>query len=142
MSRDEWVTEQRDLMEGYEARTVGAERRRVKIQWWTAAGKTRRVDLMGTVSQLWSGRHAGADPVLVAVYEAADPVGAPPFLVVRVAPQSFVDASGRAVATVVGHAEPGGALLIETRHGPVHPVEPPAAAGDDAPPWSEIDAEA
>ena len=142
MSRDEWVTEQRDLMEGYEARTIGAERRPVKIQWWTAAGKTRRVDLMGTVSQLWSGRHAGADPVLVAVYEAAAPVGAPPFLVVRVARDSFVDASGRAVATIVGHAEPGGALLIETRHGPVHPAEPPAAAGDDAPPWSEVDAEA
>ena len=141
MSRDGWVTEQRALMAGYESRTVGAERRRVKIQWWTAAGKARRVDVVGTVSQLWSGRHAGADPVLVAVYEAADPVGAPPFLVVRVAPDSFVDASGRAVATLVGRAEPGGALLIETRHGPVRPVEPPAAAGDDAPPWSEVDAE-
>ena len=52
MSRDGWVTEQRALMAGYESRTVGAERRRVKIQWWTAAGKARRVDVVGTVSQL------------------------------------------------------------------------------------------
>jgi hypothetical protein len=112
----------------------------VKIHWWTAAGRARRVDLMGTLSQLWSGRQADADPVLVAVYEATDPVGAPPFLVVRAAPGSFADASGRALATIVGRAEPGGALLVETRHGAVLPIAPPAAPDDDAPPWSEIDA--
>jgi hypothetical protein len=139
MSRDAWAVEQRDLVEGYESRTVGAARRRVKIQWWTAGGKARRVDLMGTVSQLWSGRQAGGDPVMVAVYEAADPVGAPPFLIVRAAPGSFVDASGRALATIVGQAEPGCALLIETRHGAIVPVESPSAAGDDAPPWAEVD---
>ncbi len=139
MSRDGWVAEQRALVAGYESRTVGAERRRVKIQWWTPMGTTRRVDLMGTVSQLWSGRHAGADPVLVAVYEAADPVGTLPFLVVRAAPGVLVDASGRSLATVVGRAEPGGALLVETRHGAVLPLEPPSAAGSDAPPWTEVD---
>jgi len=139
MSRDEWVTQQRDLVEGYESRTVGAERRPVKIQWWTAGGKARRVDLMGTVSQLWSGRQVGGDPVLVAVYEAADPVGTAPFLVVKAAPGALVDASGRAVATIVGRAEPGGALLVETRHGAILPIEPPSPADDDAPPWAEVD---
>ena len=139
MNPDEWATQMRDLVEGYEARTVGVERRRVKIQWWTAAGTTRRVGLMGTVSQLWSGRQAGGDPVLVAVYEATDPVGAAPFLVVRAAPGSFPDASGRALATIVGRAEPGGALLVETRQGAVLPIVPPAAPSDEAPPWSEVD---
>jgi hypothetical protein len=139
MSREEWATQQRDLVEGYESRTVGAERRRVKIQWWTATGKTRRVDLMGSLSQLWSARHAGGDPVLVAVYDATDPIGAPPFLVVKAAPDSFVDASGRALATIVGRPEPGGALLVETRHGAILPTEPLSPAGDDAPPWAEVD---
>ena len=138
MSRRDWVVGQRDLVLAYESRTVGLERLRVKILWWTAAA-ARRVDVMGTVSQLWSGRAADSDPVSIAVYEAADPVGTPPFLVVRVAPGSFVEARGRGIATLVGHAEPGGALLVETRHGPVVPVEPPSPPGADAPPWSEVD---
>jgi len=99
---------------------------------------------MGAVSHLWTGRRrrAAENPVFVALYEAADPVGSRPFLVVRAQPGDFADPAGRATATLVGAAEPDGLLLIETRRAVVAPAEPPGLPGDAAPPWSEVDAPA
>ena len=139
MSRDDWIVRERDLLGAYDSHAVGIERRRVKILWWTVAAGSRRVDVMGAVSQLWRGRTSDTDPVFVALYDAADAVGTPPFLVIRAAPGGLTGSRGRAVATVVGQAEPDGALVVETRHGPVVPVEPPSSPGDGAPPWSEVD---
>lgn len=136
----DWVREQRALMAAHGSRAAGVERRRVKIRWWTASTGARRVDLAGALSRLWSGRGSDTEPVFVALYQVADAIGTRPFLVVRVAPGSFAEAAGRAVVTLVGGAEPEGALLIETRLGPVVPVEPPAAPGGAAPTWSEVDA--
>lgn len=135
----EWAAEQRSFYEGYLARRGGAERRPVKIRWWTARAG-RRADVLGVVARLWTGKRfgQGEEQVLVAVYEAADPVGARPFLVVPARDRTFAEASGRATATVVGRAEPGGALVIETRRGQVLPALPPGAPGDDAPSWTEV----
>jgi hypothetical protein len=137
----DWATAQRDLSQAYLTRTAAAERHPVKILWWTAAG-TGRPDVMGLVSRLWVGRRTRPveSQVFVALYEAADPVGTRPFLVIRARPDSFTTAHGRAIATVVGRAEPEGALVIETRRGPVLPAESPGLPGDDAPPGSEVDA--
>lgn len=136
-----WADEQRSFYESYVTRRVGADRRRVKVQWWTVL-PGHGPDVMGLVSRLWSGRRTrtAEGQVFVAVYDAADPVGARPFLVVRAGPDSFAETRGRATATVVGRAEPGGALVIETRRGPIAPAEPPGLPGDDAPAWSEVDA--
>ncbi len=138
-----WADEQRSFYEGYVTRRVGAERRRVKILWWTVV-PGGGPDAMGLVSRLWSGRRTrpAEGQVFVAVYDAADPVGARPFLVVRARPDSFAEAHGRATATAVGCAEPGGALVIETRRGTVAPAEAPGLPGDHAPGWSEVDAPA
>lgn len=137
---DDWARRQRALVTAHGSRAAGVERRPAKIRWWTAATGARRVDLAGALARLWSGRGSGTEPVFVALYEVADPIGTRPFLVVRVAPDSFAEAAGRAVVTLVGGAAPDGTLLIETRLGPVVPVEPPAAPGDAAPTWSEVDA--
>lgn len=136
-----WVDEQRALHEAYLGRRPGVERHLVKILWWTVAAD-RRPDMMGVLSRLWSGRSlASADEqTFVALYDPADPVGARPFLVARVAPGSFPEAGGRGVATAVGTPTAGGALVIETRRGAVLPAEPPGLPGDDAPAWSEVDA--
>lgn len=137
----DWAGEQMALYEDYVDRRAGAERRRVKILWWRAA-VDHRPDVVGVLSRLWSaGRtRADDDPLFVALYDATDPVGARPFLVVRVRPDSLAGRHGRAIATAVGRAEPGGALVIETRRGLVVPAEPPGLPGDDAPAWSEVDA--
>jgi hypothetical protein len=136
----DWVDQQRALYEGYVSRRVGAERRPVKILWWTVA-PGHGPDVMGLVSSMWKGRRtrAAEEQVFVALFDAVDPVGARPFLVVRVGPDSFAEASGRATATAVGRAEPDGALLLETRLGPLAPAEAPGLPGDDAPSWSEVD---
>ncbi len=141
VARSDWAEEQRALYESYVDRRVGAERRRVKILWWTAA-VGRGPDVMGLVSRLWAGRRTrpAVDQVFVAVYEATAPIGARPFLVVRARPDSFTEARGRATATAVGRAEPEGALVIETRRGAVVPAEPPGLPGDNAPSWSEVGA--
>jgi hypothetical protein len=135
----DWAAEQRAFYEGYVARRGGAERRPVKIRWWTARAG-RGADVMGVVARLWSGKRArqGDEQVFVALYEASDPVGARPFLVVPAADRTFTEASGRAMATVVGRAEPRGALVVETRQGEVLPALPPGEPGDDAPSWSEV----
>jgi hypothetical protein len=142
MTERAWVYEEIDLVEAHEQRRARAERRRVKILWWTAPPlHPRRTTLAGSLAQLWSGKRAldGQGPVSVGVYEATDPVGAPPLVVLRVRPGDVPQARGRGLATVVGEARPGGVLVLETRHGTVVPVEPPAEPGDDAPPWSEVD---
>jgi len=135
----DWASEQLAFYEDYLARRGGAERRPVKIRWWTARAG-RKADVMGVVARLWTGKRfrQGEEQVFVAVYEAADPVGARPFLVVPARDRTFAEASGRATATVVGRAEPGGALVIETRQGEVLPALPPGAPGDDAPSWTEV----
>jgi hypothetical protein len=144
MSERTWAQEEVELVLAHEQRRARAERRRVKILWWTPASlHPRRTTLTGSLAQLWSGRRAleAQGPVCVGVYEATDPVGAPPLVVLRVRPGDVPQARGRALATVVGEARPGGVLVLETRHGTVVPVEPPAEPGDDAPPWSEVDAD-
>ncbi|HET6772553.1 MAG TPA: hypothetical protein VFH36_04530 [Acidimicrobiales bacterium] len=135
----DWAAEQRAFYQDYLARRGGAERRLVKIRWWTARGG-RGSDVMGVLARLWSGKraHRGDEQVFVALYAAADPVGARPFLVMPAVDRTFTEASGRATATVVGRAEPGGALVIETRQGEVLPAQAPGEPGDDAPSWSEV----
>jgi hypothetical protein len=141
MSRDGWVRKQIAFLQAHEMRTAGAERRRVKLRWWTPPTRTRRpAQLMAPLSQLWSGRPVDPGTTFVALYEAADPVGTPPFLVFRAESERLPGASGRAVATVVGDTVPGGVLVVETRHGTVVPMEPPSGPADDAPAWSETDA--
>lgn len=137
----DWAAEQRAVYEDYLAHRGGAERRPVKIRWWTARAG-RSADVMGVLARLWSGKRARQDgeQVFVALYEASDPVGGRPFLVVPAADRTFTEASGRATATVVGRPEPGGALVIETRQGEVLPAQPPGEPGADAPSWSEVGA--
>jgi hypothetical protein len=139
MGERDWASAQHAVTAAHQARS-GTARRPVKVQWWTATA-TRGPDVTGVVTRLWSGRRSRArtGETFVALYEAADPVGAPPFLVVRAGPGDLASPSGRAVATVHGDAVPGGALVIETRDGTVVPVEPPAEAGDQAPGWTEVD---
>lgn len=129
---------QHTLTAAYLARS-GTARRRVKVRWWTAT--TRGPDVAGAVTRLWSGRRSlrRTGTTFVALYEAADPAGTPPFLVVRAAPGDLDAPRGRAVATVHGEAVPGGALVVETRAGTVVPVEPPAEPAEEAPPWTEVD---
>jgi hypothetical protein len=137
-----WARRQIELMRAHESRTAGAARRRVKMCWWRAVSRhQRRADLLAPVTRLWSGRAADPGPTFVALYEATDPVGTPPFLVFRAEPDRLPGAYGRAVVTVVGEGVPGGTLVVESRHGTIVPLEPPAEPGEDAPPWTEIDAE-
>ncbi|HEX6569859.1 MAG TPA: hypothetical protein VF015_11860 [Acidimicrobiales bacterium] len=140
MRRVDWAADQRELELAREARTDRAERRRVKILWWTDRAGPRHPDVVGAVARLWSGRRRDTEQVFVALYQATDPPGARPFLVVRARPGCVAQPRGRALATVVGRAEPGGALVIETSRGQVVPAEPPARPGDLAPAWSEVDA--
>jgi hypothetical protein len=138
-----WARRQIELLRAHESRTTGAARRRVKLCWWRDVSRPqRRADLLAPVARLWSGRALDPGPTVVALYEATDPVGTPPFLVFRAEPDRLPGASGRAVVTVVGEAVPGGTLVVESRHGTIVPLEPPAEPGEDAPVWSEIDAEA
>jgi hypothetical protein len=134
-----WASAQHAVTAAHQARS-GTARRRVKVQWWTAAA-ARGPDVTGVVTRLWSGRRSRArtGETFVALYEPEDPVGAPPFLVVRAGPGDLASSSGRALATVHGEPVPGGALVIETRAGTVVPVEPPSEAGDRAPGWTEVD---
>jgi hypothetical protein len=142
MSRDVWVGEQIALVRDHERRADRAPRRRVKIRWWTEGPRARRrAHVTAALSRLWSARPLDAGAVFVALYEATDPVGTPPFLVLRVGPDEFAESQGRAIVTAVGEAVPGGALVLETRQGTVIPAEPPATPGDGVPAWSEVDAE-
>jgi hypothetical protein len=135
-----WRDEQRAFVEAYAGRRVGAERRPVKILWWTDA-PAQGPDVLGVVARLWTGRRArpAQEQTFVALFDATDPVGARPFLVVRTGPDTFGQPSGRSTGTAVGAAEPDGVLLIETRRGQVIPAEPPGLPGDAAPAWSEVD---
>jgi hypothetical protein len=143
MTRAGWVGRQIDLLQAHATRTLAAERRRVKIFWWTAPPRRGpRAGLLASVTRLWSGRPTEIGTTFVGVYGAPDPVGTPPFLVFRVDPSTLPAASGRAVATLVGDAEPGGALIVELHRQALVPIEPPVEPGEDAPPWSETDAEA
>ena len=105
----------------------------MKIRWWTATAAVAASDVMGVLARLWSGKraHRGDEhAVFVALYAAADPVGARPFLVVPAVDRTFTEASRPGD----GHrwsarAEPGGALLIETRQGEVLPAQAPGEPG-------------
>ena len=140
MTGGEWSDAQ-DAFTAAHLGRAGSERRRVKVRWWSAP-TSRGPDVTGMVARLWSGRgtRPGDDLVFVALYEPSDPVGARPFLVLRARPGDVVTPSGRATATVHGTAAPGGFLVVETRAGTIVPAEPPGEPGDDAPPWTEVDA--
>ena len=137
----DWAGQQLAFTAAHLARE-GAERRRVKVRWWSAP-TSRRPDVTGMVARLWSARRTrpGDDLVFVALYEVDDPVGARPFLVVRAHAGDLAAPSGRATATVHGAAVPGGALVVEARAGTIVPAEPPAEPGADAPSWTEVDAD-
>ena len=139
-SERDWRVEQVGFADAYAARRVGAERRPVKILWWTDV-PAQGPDVLGVVARLWTGRRTrpAQELTFVALFDATDPVGARPFLVVRTTPDTFGEPSGRATGTAVGATEPGGVLVIETRRGQVVPVEPPGLPGDAAPAWSEVD---
>lgn len=139
-SERDWRDEQRAFAEAHAARRVGAERRPVKILWWTDA-PAQGPDVLGVVARLWTGRRTrpAQEQTFVALFHATDPVGARAFLVVRTSPDTFGQPSGRSTGTAIGAAEPGGVLVIETRRGQVVPAEPPALPGDAAPAWSEVD---
>ena len=136
---DDWPAAQDACTAAYLARR-GSPRRRVKVRWWTEATR-RGPDVTGVVGVLWSGRRTrpGGPALFVAVYEPDVPVGAQPFLVVRARDADLAAPSGRGLATVHGDAAPGGALVIEMRAGTVVPAEPPAAPGEGAPAWTEVD---
>ncbi len=135
-----WRDEQSAFVEAYASRRVGAERRPVKILWWTDV-PAQGPDVLGVVARLWTGRRTrpAQEQTYVALFDAADPVGARPFLVLRTNADTFGQPRGRATGTAIGAVEPDGVLLIETRRGPVVPVEPPGLPGDAAPAWSEVD---
>jgi hypothetical protein len=137
----DWVVDQYRFHEAYLAHRGGAERRRVKLLWWAAAPH-RRADAVDMVARLLSPRRArseGAGLVSVALFDATDPVGAQPFLVLPVEPGGFAEPRGRASGTLVGSSEPGGTLLIEVGRSTVLPAAPPSGPDDDAPTWSEHD---
>jgi hypothetical protein len=136
--RDDWSAAQNACTAAYLGRE-GTPRRRVKVRWWTET--TRGPDVTGMVALLWTGRRRrpGGPAVFVAVYEPHAPVGAQPFLVVRAREPDLATPGGRGLATVHGDAVPGGALVIESRAGTVVPAEPPAAPGEGAPAWTEVD---
>src|SRR5690606_34749563 len=91
-----WRDEQRAFAEAYAARRVGAERRPVKLLWWTDA-PAQAPDVLGVVARLWTGRRTrpALEVTFVALFDATDPVGARPFLVVRTSPDTFGQPSGR-----------------------------------------------
>lgn len=140
---EEWAVEQLRFASAYLAREVGAERRRVKLQWWSVPNGHRRAGA-GRVTVLWSMARGNAfadHDTHVALYAGDAPVGASPFLVfVAQEGGGLVEARGRATGTLAGTADPGGALVVETSRGPVLPASVPAPPGDDAPDWSEADA--
>jgi hypothetical protein len=139
---EEWAVEQLRFSSAYLGREVGAERRRVKLQWWSVPNGHRRAGA-GKVTLLWSMARGNAfadHDTHVALYAGDAPVGAPPFLVFVVQEGSgLIGAKGRATGTVAGTAEPGGALVVETSRGPVLPASVPAPPGEEAPGWSEAD---
>jgi hypothetical protein len=136
----DWVVDQYQFEQAYLARRGGAERRRVKLLWWPAAPR-RRTDATTVLARLLSpraARRAGAGLVTVAVFDATDPVGAEPFLVLPAEPGGFAEPQGRATGTLVGSSEPGGTLVIEVGRATVLPAAPPGTPDDDAPTWSEL----
>ncbi len=135
----DWVVEQYRFEQAHLARRAGAERRRVKLRWWAAPA--RRTEVTDVVVRMLSPRLArrATGPVSVALYDAADAVGARPFLVMQVDAASLGDPRGRATGTLVGRAEPGGVLVVETSRGALTPLTPPALPDDEAPGWSEVD---
>jgi hypothetical protein len=141
--RGGWARREFELLQAHEQRTLAAERRRVKLIWWTVPPRgRRRADMLAPLARLWSGRPTDPGPTYVALYEAADPVGTRPFLVFRAEPGALPDTTGRAVATLVGEAVAGGTLLVELHRHVVSPLEPPVEPDEDAPPWSEVDSDA
>jgi hypothetical protein len=136
-----WLVEQSEFTADHLARRAGAERRRVKVLWWTASASVpRRPDVTGLLARLWSGGAGqGGQHLFVALFEPDDPVGARPFLVLRASPGEAGTPNGRGLAVVHGRAEPGGVLVVETPAGTIVPAEPPAPPGDRAPSWAETD---
>ena len=137
----DWVVDQYRFQRAYLEHRGGAERRRVKLLWWVA-GPRRRTDAVDLVARLLvprAARGSGAGPVTVALFDAVDPVGAKPFLVLPVEPDGFAAPRGRATGTLVGSSEPGGTLVIEVSGTTVLPAAPPTAPDEDAPTWSETD---
>jgi hypothetical protein len=116
-------------------------RHRVKIQWWPAPAGGRGPDVVGWLARLFPARRSpGSGGYVVAVYEPDAPVGAAPLVLVRAGSASPPAERGRGVATALGDVEPAGALVIEARGWEAVPVEPPAAPGEGAPPWTETGA--
>ena len=142
MTVEEWADEQLSFAERYVAGRARAERRRVKLRWWSVPNQHRRAGA-GTVTVLWSmarGNTFADRDVHVALYEPDAAPGAAP-LVTFVAQEGsgLVEGAGRSLGTAVGRAEPGGALVVETSRGTVMPASMPAAPGEGTPGWSETD---
>lgn len=142
MTVEQWADEQLTLAEGYLSGRGGAERRRVKLRWWSVPNSHRRTGA-GTVTVLWSmarGNTFSDHDLHVALYEPDAAPGAAA-LVTFVAQEGsgLVEAAGRSLGTAVGRAEPGGALVVVTSRGTVMPASMPAAPEDTTPGWSEVD---
>ena len=142
MTVEQWADEQLTLAEGYLTGRAGAERRRVKLRWWSVPNSHRRTGA-GTVTVLWSMARGNAfsdHDLHVALYEPDAAPGATA-LVTFVAQEGsgLVEAAGRSLGTAVGRAEPGGALLVVTSRGTVMPASMPAAPEEATPGWSETD---
>ncbi len=142
MTVEQWADEQLTLAEGYLTGRAGAERRRVKLRWWSVPNSHRRTGA-GTVTVLWSmarGNRFSDHDLHVALYEPDAAPGAPA-LVTFVAQEGsgLIEAAGRSLGTAVGRAEPGGALLVVTSRGTVMPASMPAAPEEATPGWSETD---
>ena len=142
MTVEEWADEQLALAEGYLTGRAGAERRRVKLRWWSVPNHHRRAGA-GAVTVVWSmarGNRFADHDVHVALYEPDAAPGAAA-LVTFVAQEGsgLIEAAGRSLGTAVGRPEPGGALVVETSRGTVMPASMPAAPEEATPGWSETD---
>jgi hypothetical protein len=122
---------------------VAAERRRVKVRWWSVPNQHRRAGA-GKVTVLWSmarGNTFDDRDLHVALYEQDAAPGAAALLwFVAQEGSGLVESHGRMLGTALGRAEPGGALVVETSRGAVMPASVPAAPEDDTPGWSDTDA--
>lgn len=140
---EEWADEQFALASRYAAGRVAAERRRVKVRWWSVPNNHRRAGA-GKVTVLWSmarGNTFDDRDIHVALYEQDAPPGAAALLwFIAQEGSGLVESQGRTLGTALGRAEPGGALVVETSRGAVMPASVPAAPGDDTPGWSDTGA--
>ncbi|HET6954200.1 MAG TPA: hypothetical protein VFI47_27800 [Acidimicrobiales bacterium] len=141
VSAEEWADEQARFASAYLGARAGAERRRVKLRWWSVPNGHRRGGA-GKVTVLWSmalGNRFADHDIHVALYPADAPPGASPIVVFTAQPGDLVESQGRATGTVAGRPEPGGALVVETSRGAVLPASVPVAPGEGDPAWSETD---